>query len=106
MPSDNAAAEWISRNSVVFTVFKNCPKLSPSFFFRKKGKEFIITYPGTKYSSSPAECGLWRRRSYRIYIARIANAVPVALYSKVTMLMLIFRNVISVSSVKSQVTSL
>ena len=57
MPSDNAAAEWISRNSVVFTVFKNCQKLSQSFFSRKKGREFIITDPGTKYSSSPADCG-------------------------------------------------
>ena len=37
MPSDNAAAEWISRNSVVFTVFKNCPKLSQIFFLERKG---------------------------------------------------------------------
>ena len=44
-------------------------------------------------------------------IARIANAVPVTLYSKITMWLLILlfsivRNVISVSSVKSQVTSI
>ena len=37
MPSDNAAAEWISRNSVVFTVFKNCQKLSQSFFPERRG---------------------------------------------------------------------
>ena len=46
-----------------------------------------------------------------INIARIANAVPVTLYSRVTMQLLILffsivRNVFSVASVNSQVTSL
>ena len=51
----------------------------------------------------------WNRHIHHKNIARIANAVTITLYSKVTMYLVILlfsivRNVISVSSVKSQVT--
>ena len=37
MPSDNAAAEWISRNSVVFTVFKIVKTCHRVFFPERRG---------------------------------------------------------------------
>ena len=85
-----------------------CSQVSPSQF---KGREsqllcsfFIlldIMYGGRLPLGEMGRCGL--------NIARIANAVTITLYSKVTMqlfilLFSIVKNVISVSSVKSQVT--
>ena len=37
MPAVDSAFEWISRNSVVFAVFKNCQKLSASFLLEILG---------------------------------------------------------------------
>ena len=42
MPTDNAV-EWKSRNSVVFTVFKNCHKLSVSFLLETRGGTLSYT---------------------------------------------------------------
>ena len=36
MPAVDSAFEWISRNSVVFAVFKNCQKLSASFLLETR----------------------------------------------------------------------
>ena len=42
MPTDNAV-EWKSRNSVVFTVFKNCHKFSVSFLLETRGGTLSYT---------------------------------------------------------------
>ena len=42
---------------LLFSQFSKLSKVVTEFFSRKKGREFIITDPGTKYSSSPADCG-------------------------------------------------